>query len=174
MDTISSKRIHGFREKYNQQRRSFSQFIEWLHRQTDFEVANLRVATREEEARSIDLSLTMDGRPFTIEVKTEFAASSTGNLCFEVISQARVKERGVIGWGFKLESTDWITYILPSTGDLYIFDTDRLQKWIIANYQSLRNFSARNPDYFTLGVLMPITRVKELCRLTGNLSDQGG
>lgn len=171
MNSTTNKRVHDFREKYRQQQASFNWFIEWLHRNVEFDRGSLRIATREEEARSIDLSLRQHGKPLTIEVKTEFAASRTGNLCFEVISQARIRERGVIGWGFKLESTDWITYILPETGDLYIFDTVELQRWVVDNYQSLRNFSARNREYFTLGVLMPISRVKELCRLTGNLKD---
>lgn len=169
MNTTTNKRVHDFRKKYRQQRLWFNLFIEWLHRHN--QVDHLRVATRDEEVRAIDLVTIIDGKSVTIEVKTEFAASRTGNLCFEVISQARVKDRGVIGWGFKLDSTDWITYILPETGDLYIFDTEKLQSWVIENYQSLRNFSARNPDYSTLGVLMPISRVEELCRLRGNLSD---
>ena len=132
------------------------------------------MATRGEERRSIDLVATTGNVVTTVEVKTEFAAAKTGNIVFEVVSQARVGGNGVLGWGFKLEDTDLIAYIIPGPDEVYVFGTDSLQAFVLNNYSALRNFSAANDDYDTLGVLLPIKSVKDLCLASGRLPGESG
>ena len=132
----------------------------------------MREATQAEERSGLDLVITDEvGQTTTIEVKTEFRAATTGNLVFEVISQAVPKQPGVIGWGFKLEHTDLIAYIVPGPDEVYVFSCPVLQRWVIDNYGKLRNFAASNRAYTTLGVLMPISKLSDLVRYQGSLRE---
>jgi len=129
----------------------------------------LRKAIRDEERRSIDLVASFGNVIKNIEVKTEFAAAKTGNIVFEVVSQARTGDNGVLGWGFKLEDTHLIAYVIPGPDEVYLFEPGQLQAYVLNNYAALRNFSAANDGYDTLGVLLPLEKAKHFCLVQATL-----
>ena len=163
------KRVYDFADQYQAQQLYFSRFIAWYQRQYNPDL--LTLATEEQEKQSIDLVATTDGHSLTIEVKTEFAANKTGNLVFEVVSQARIGDNGVLGWGFKLEKTDVIAYLVPGPDKIYAFEPVELQAFVLENYSRLRNFTAKNKGYTTLGVLMPINLVAQVAHIIGDLGN---
>jgi len=161
MRNTTKKPVYDFREKYEQQENYFSNFIKCL---SEFRyITNINKSSMNEERKSIDLYFLYRGKWVTMEVKTDFKAAETGNLAYEIISQAYIRKNGVIGWGFKLEATDYLAYLVPKeTTEIYIFQTEKIQEWVIGNYYMLRNFSAKNRDYTTLGVLIPITKIENI------------
>ena len=170
MITILQKPVYDFNKQYKRQEEYFDRFIDWLDKV--WEPDKIVRATREEERSGIDLKVWLSATEFTFEVKTEFLAEKTGNLCFETVSYARPGNRGLVGWGLKMEETSNIIYIVPGPDDIYFFVPKTLQEWVLdpAVYSTLRPFAARNKDYVTLGVLMPLHRVRALCVAQGNLN----
>ncbi len=159
--------MYDFKRQYQEQAKYFDRFVVWYEHK--YMPDSLRVATREEERRSIDLVAITGTEIVTIEVKTEFAAATTGNIVFETVSQARIRKNGVLGWGFKLEDTDLIAYVIPGPDKVYIFETDAIQEFVLDNYPRLRNFKAENKDYLTLGVLLPLRWVEKVARVSETL-----
>ncbi len=99
------------------------------------------------------------GVVYHIEVKTEFSAERTRNLVFETVSIAQPHSmQNVLGWGLKDWFTHVILYIVPGKDEVYGFDFEALQTWVLDPpvYRTLKGFAAQNLGYVTLGVLMPI------------------
>ena len=168
MITITKKPVYDFKKQYKRQAEYFDRFIVWLEKL--WLPDKIRMATREEESQGIDLTIALTGHEFRFEVKTEFRAERTKNLCFETVSYASPGNRGKVGWGLKMEETSNIIYIVPGPDDIYFFVPEILQQWVFDNYSTLRPFVAKNEGYVTLGVLMPISKIQHLCVCQGNLN----
>jgi len=170
MITISDRQEYDFNEQFEKQKEYYVRFEEWFMRVWEPEA--IEPATRGEERSGIDMRVVMSDTVFTFEVKTEFRAKATGNLCFETVSYASPGARGQVGWGLKMEDTSNIIYIVPGPEDIYFFTPQSLQEWVLSPsvYRTLRPFAAQNKGYVTLGVLMPIHRVVKLCVAQGNLN----
>lgn len=95
-------------------------------------------------ARDIDLICALDGHHFSVEVKADQLATSTGNLFLETVS---VEARPSAGW-LTLTEADLLFYYCArppewaksphmETDCLFVFVTDRLRAWFAAERQRL-------------------------------------
>jgi hypothetical protein len=94
--------------------------------------------------RDIDLVCVLDGHRFTVEVKADQLATTTGNLFLETVS---VEAKPSAGW-LALTQADLLFYYCASppkgarsphseTDCLYVFVTHRLRDWFLAERQRL-------------------------------------
>ena len=166
--------IYNFQDCIERQADYFNAFSKWLLSKSN--IKECKLATEmEDKKQGIDLwIITQEGREIPFQVKTDFKAEKTRNICFETVSQAYPPEackESVIGWGFKLDKVQYITFIIAGEGSIYIFKPPKLFAWVMQNYNCLRGFKARNKTYDTLGVLLPLEEVKEICYYEGTIDD---
>ncbi len=94
--------------------------------------------------RDVDLVCKLDGHPFTVEVKADQRATTTGNLFLETVS---VEARPSQGWLTLTQAHLLFYYCAPpparcksphlTTDCLYVFLPDRLRDWFVADRRRL-------------------------------------
>jgi len=94
-----------------------------------------------------------------MQVKTDFIGHQSGNMAYEIVSQAYAGEGDPkLGWGLKLYQIDYLAYILAQTGLITIYSAPKLQGEVLSSYKQYTTFAAQNKGYLTLGVLVPLRR----------------
>lgn len=168
--------VYEFERQRNLQVHFVDAFANWMENRTDVNYINR--PTHIHYLSGIDLIVKLkDGRLVNFQIKTDFLADKTNNLPYGIISQAYSDRPSKIGWGFdftdeeKKDKYEYLVYIIAATGEIIIIRIRELAKWVIDNYKGLKNFSALNTDYATLGVLIPIEVVRKLAFITSNLTD---
>ena len=174
---MSSRQVYDFKKQLEKQKPYIERFIKWFD--DYYRPESIRYANAEEEARSIDLVAELSvTKELTIEVKTDFAAAKSGNLAFEIISQARVGTESALGWGLKLGDTDLLVYIIPGQlrepDKLWMLRPRIFQEFILQDYHSFHNFAVQNDGYKTLGILVPIPTVRRVEKLVYFFGDLPG
>lgn len=162
--------MYDFDQQIKEQEEYYTALMDWLKAQTN--IAEIQQATEEEDRhKGIDLwVVTTDNRRISLQVKIDFWSDKTGNLIFELISQA-YPDRAVLGWSFTT-SADYLLFLVALTGDVYIFKTHEYVEWVLNHYATLQNFSAANRGYKTLGCKVPLKDVVSVCFGRGNIDDR--
>lgn len=134
----------------------------WFGRRFD-----IRPATRAEQRRGIDRWFTdrASGERLSIEYKTDWTASRTGNCFVETVS---VDTADKAGWAVSSQA-QWLVYFLPDDGLAYVIPLVSLRaelpRW-------RREYPVRripNDGYHTVGLLVP---QDEFERLSGERTVQ--
>lgn len=113
---------------------------------------------RKYQEAGIDRILTRpDGTTVTVEYKFDLASLRTGNLFFETVS---VDKRNVPGWGWKSRADYWI-FLLPSM-EVLVVEPGRLRNLIWRNRLRFESKEVQNFGYKTLGVPVPLLKVREI------------
>lgn len=146
--------MYDFKEQVEKQERIFEAFNFWLLNRSTVE--RVECATRAEDLAGVDLWIYNPDK-MSMQVKIDFIGHSTGNMAYEIVSQAYVGEgEAKLGWGLKLSGIDYLAYILAETGLITIYSAPDLQARVLTLYKTYRTFAASNPNYLTLGVLVPL------------------
>jgi len=169
MKIITEKPVYDFKTKFAEQSEYFERFCHWLEKRPH--VRAIRVATNEEEKNGIDVIADTESGSVNFQVKTDFNTHWSGNIVFEIISQAYDDQGCVIGWGFNLLAVDYIVYIVAGTGEIYVFLAKDIVRWVIDNFNTLKPNNPKNPTYTTLNVLIPLKRIRDICRLSDQLNN---
>lgn len=168
----TKKHVYGFKDRLKAQAEFCKRFKTWLGSRPD--IRTVESATREQEFEGIDLRAYTNSGIMNVQLKTDFNAHRTRNVCFETISQAYPDRNGVLGWGFKLHSVDWLVWLIAGCNYMFFLRPERVVDWVIENYDSLENFSVENPEYVSLGVLIPIWRLRTDMGALGHSLPKGG
>jgi hypothetical protein len=166
--------IFSFKESFEKQKPYAELFEIWLSQREN--VINVEKATQANERQGIDYIITNnDNQVFNIQLKTDFLADKTGNILFEVISQAYKDRASVIGAEFNMPNADYIFYLFLPSGDLLCFKFRVLLDYVIENYNTFQNRAIANDNYGikykTLCLLIPVSQIKHLITHKGNLSE---
>ncbi|MEM7133356.1 MAG: hypothetical protein AAF702_44070 [Chloroflexota bacterium] len=115
----------------------------------------IRPATREEQRLGIDRYFTQftTGKTYTIEYKTDWTASRTGNAFVETVS---VDTMNIPGWIYTSQA-EWLIYYVPGRQVIYIGRLSALQEMIEEWVERFGPEKAiPNDGYFTQGILVPL------------------
>lgn len=137
--------------------------LEWLN---DLDCTKLVVNVSEDKwFQQLDIDLLQvkyDGEINKIEVKTDYIASKSGNMVYEVNSCKYTNTDGC----FVKTQSDFIFYYIVGTSYLLIFNTLELNEWIEINKDSLR---FDNMGDYAQGYIIPIRKVKEIALFKGKI-----
>lgn len=118
-------------------------------------------ASRQDERSGIDgiLECRKTKRKWTVEIKTDWRAASTGNVFIETMS---VDGKNVLGWAYT-SLAQLLVYYVPPLGKIYIASMAaikaRLPEW--ENQYDTRRIP--NKGYDTVGLLIPIAVFERDC-----------
>jgi hypothetical protein len=98
-----------------------------------------------------------DGSTVSVEYKFDLASSRTGNLFFETVS---VDNQNIPGWGWQSQAEYWI-FLLP-TMEVLVVEPGRLRNIIWCHRLELKEKEIQNRDYKTLGIPIPLPKVREI------------
>lgn len=97
-----------------------------------------------------------DIKVFKIEYKTDFLSSHTGNAFIETCSIFRNRVCKTKGWAYTSHA-DYIIYYIVGDEIVYIVPTDVIKDNVNIWKDKFGEKSARNRDYVTKGVPLPLT-----------------
>jgi len=110
------------------------------------------------EFRRRDIDFVVEG--WTVEVKTDFVASSSGKIPFELFADVW---RGKLGWGIYCEA-DYLFWYFPFENEFLQLKMSDFRRFCLKNAQS---FEARLMGDRAFGLLVPLELIKSQrwCRL---------
>lgn len=162
--------MYEFNKQIEGQKECFDLFVEWLKRRKS--IIEVTIASKEDDKNGTDLFVkTENGDTFRIQVKVDHKTDNTGNIVFETISQAYANKNSVIGAEFNMVNVDYIFFILSKSGRILGYKFTPLLEYVIDNYKTFENFQADNFGYKTLGIKIPVSKIKHLITHKGNLSE---
>lgn len=143
--------VHNFQESLARGTKSAHKVISYMSRKYGWHV---EVAAMSDELRGVDYWITTaTGSTVAIEVKSDFAAATTGNVFVETVSNFGKHK---LGWGLTCES-DFILYAVP--GKVLCATTPKIIKFMLVT-QWLKCYKlrrAKNETYESEGVLVPLS-----------------
>lgn len=127
----------------------------------------IRPATREEQRQGIDRWFTdrRSGERLSVEYKTDWTASRTGNVFVETVS---VDTAGKPGWAVSSRA-EWLVYFLPDDGLAYVIPFADLRRALPRFERDYPTRRIANRGYHTVGLLVP---QDEFERLSGERTVQ--
>lgn len=162
--------MYHFEEQIEKQKVYYEAFKQWLMSRMDY--MKCKDADPKSDLAGIDLIVTdFEGIEYNVQVKTDFKTDATGNLVAEIISQARYDKKAKLGWLFDLWVVDFLAYISAPSGSIRIFDAHKFFNFVLEHYRDFDNFTARNSDYITLGLLIPVKKIEDIIEIEGRLDD---
>ncbi len=121
----------------------------------------IQPATRAEQRKGIDRHLThrTSGETYTIEYKTDWTATRTGNAFIETIS---VDTEQIAGWAYTAEAS-WLAYYLPQGATVYLIAFSSLRIHL-PRWQQCYPPAPPIPNrgYHTHGLLVPLSAVGQI------------
>lgn len=126
-------------------------------------------ATRKEQLhKGIDFTVKKDGKSFTLEVKTEYRAESTGNVFWEM------EVDGKPGWTQKYgkDSHVVVCTLLPVKRIVYMYFSDslpRITRYVEDNFQSTKKIITNRKGwsdklYLSWGYLLPLEHLSKFAK----------
>jgi hypothetical protein len=124
-------------------------------------------ATRAEQRTGIDRHYTHKetGKSHTIEIKTDWTATRTGNAFIETTS---VDTMDIPGWAYSSQA-EWLFYYLPDQNELCVITFAALRQQLPDWIDEYPERVARNATYHTKGILVPLAVFKIHCAIIREL-----
>ena len=164
---------YSFSGQWEAQKPYSEKFVAWLEGQE--KVTSVREGSLKDDLKGIDFFVTTGNKTRTVQLKVDFKADKTGNLPVEALSQAYHYRNSVIGSVFAMEGVDLLFYLLIPSGRIKGYKTKNFLQFVIEHYGEFRNYVALNEnhgvEYRTLGVLVPIHKLKHLAIVDSRLTD---
>ncbi len=114
----------------------------------------------EYQKAGIDRLLTRpDGSMVKAEYKTDVKAKQTGNLFFEIVS---VDNRNIVGWGLTSQADLWIFFI-PGQ-EILVIEPGKFRWLVLEQLAILQKKVVQNRGYCTIGLPVPLAKVREIAR----------
>jgi hypothetical protein len=107
-----------------------------------------------------------DGSTVSVEYKFDLASSRTGNLFFETVS---VDNQNIPGWGWQSQAEYWI-FLLP-TMEVLVIEPGKMRNMIWCHRWELQEKEIQNVGYKTLGIPIPLSKVREIAYYTVQLEE---
>jgi hypothetical protein len=120
----------------------------------DVEICDSMSIQRQGIDRRISNPLTQE--VWSVEYKTDFQGAKTGNIFLEMCWKDRA------GWVLTTQS-DYVVYYLPEKC-IFIFRPEVIREHISSWLNSLKWRTVKNESYEAYGMLLPIERLKSLCK----------
>lgn len=108
------------------------------------------------------------GKPFGVEFKADIQAARTGNICAETESSAGLKE----GWALTARAA-LLIYYLPPSHTAYEVPMERFRSRLPEWQVLFPTKIARNRDYNTVNVLVPLHHLKSIATRTRLIPPDG-
>jgi hypothetical protein len=93
------------------------------------------------------------------EYKTDIKAKQTGNLFFEKVSVAHLNNPG---WGFNSQADLWIFFI-PGQ-EILVVEPGKFRLLVFEQKKSLEEKTVQNQGYCTIGLPVPLEKVRKIAR----------
>jgi len=127
--------------------------------------------TREQQQRGIDRTFIKRGATqfrFTVEYKTDWTASRTGNVFVETVS---VDSANKPGWAFASQA-DLLIYYVPGDDLIYVMFLSKLRR-MLPRWQGQYPSAPPIPNkgYNTLGLLVPMHEFEQHSKQVINIAD---
>lgn len=106
-----------------------------------------------------------DGSTVKVEYKFDLASSRTGNIFFETVS---VDKRNIPGWGWSSQADYWI-FLLP-TLEVLVVEPSQMRTLAWQYREQLVDKEIQNLGYKTIGIAIPLERVRAIARCVKNLN----
>jgi hypothetical protein len=100
-----------------------------------------------------------DGSITKAEYKTDVKAKQTGNLFFEIVS---VDNRNIVGWGLTSQADLWIFFI-PGH-EILLIEPGKFRWLVLEQLATLQKKVVQNRGYCTIGLPVPLAKVREIAR----------
>lgn len=99
------------------------------------------------------------GARASVEYKTDTQSHKTGNIFIEIWSN---KESGKRGWAYTT-TAQWLYYYVLGAEEVYIVDVVKLKLYLKNWEKQFIIKGAKNPNYSSEGMLVPIEIFKSIC-----------
>ncbi len=138
---------------------------EWLTQ--SYKILNVSDIKLYQESGIDRILMRPDGSTIRVEYKFDIASSRTGNLFFETVS---VDTRNVPGWGWSSQADYWI-FLLPSM-EVLVVEPSQLRTLAWQYRDQLVDKAIQNLGYKTMGIAIPLDKVRAIARCVKALSTQ--
>jgi len=120
----------------------------------------ISVVDRASQRSGIDRVFTRrdGGHRLTIEYKTDWTASKTGNAFVETVS---VDTASKAGWAYTSRA-DFLIYYLPDDRLIYVIQFSKLRRRLDRWNRQYRQKAIPNQGYNTVGLLVPLREFEQL------------
>lgn len=98
------------------------------------------------------------GTRASVEYKTDTQSHKTGNMFLEIWSN---KESGKRGWAYTT-TAQWLYYYVLGAAEVYIVSVPQLKLYLESWEKQFVKKSARNPNYSSEGMLVPLDIFKTI------------
>lgn len=95
----------------------------------------------------------------SVEYKTDAREADTGNVFIEIWSN---KEAGKRGWAYT-SLAQWLYFYLPGSNECCVIEMTALKQQLAYWRDTYRRVTVRNPNYTTIGIVVPSAIFKEVC-----------
>jgi hypothetical protein len=112
----------------------------------------IQKATLGQQRLGIDRVFLKDDKVIQVEYKTDLIAHRSGRMFIETISR---DTDGKQGWALTSRA-DMLVYFVPGTKTVYVVTPEALREYLPVWQEAYPTRSARNVDYATHGVLVPV------------------
>ena len=99
------------------------------------------------------------GARASVEYKTDTQSHKTRNIFIETWSN---KESGKKGWAYTT-TAQWLYYYVLGDSEVYIVDVVQLKLYLNNWQKQFQKKGAKNPNYSSEGLLVPIEIFKSVC-----------
>ena len=94
----------------------------------------------------------------SVEYKTDTQSHKTGNIFIEVWSNKEVDKRG---WAYTT-TAQWLYYYVLGTNEVFVVDVAKMKLYLNNWEKQFIKKSAKNPNYSSEGMLVPIEIFKSV------------
>lgn len=99
------------------------------------------------------------GARASVEYKTDTQSHKTGNIFIEIWSNKEASKRG---WAYTT-TAQWLYYYVLGDGEVYIVDVVKLKLYLKNWEKQFIIKGAKNPNYSSEGMLVPVEIFKSIC-----------
>lgn len=122
---------------------------------------DIQPATREQQRQGIDRIFRnrRTGKTLTVEYKTDWTASKTGNAFVETLSADKDRKAG---WALTSQA-DYLVYCVPGDGAaIYIIPMQRIRAKLFDWSLACEERKIKNEGYNTVGLLVPLCEFERI------------
>lgn len=164
--TIQSKsKIYDFKSQEFIGKQGESILDKWLS--SAYRILDVSGVNKYQDAGIDRILMRPDGTTVNVEYKFDLASSRTGNLFFETIS---VDNQNIPGWGWRSQADYWI-FLLP-TMEVLVVAPGRMRNLVWRSRLEVKDKEVQNVGYKTLGIPIPLSKVREIAYYTVQLDQE--
>lgn len=158
-----TKTVHNFQESLRRGKADEALLDRYFRKWYTVETIPVSIEQRIHADR---LFIRPDGSQLTVEYKADHRADETGFLFLETVAN---DVSGAPGWVYSTQA-DRIVWLLPESGLIMSLPAVRLREAMPIFKWECREASSANPNYNSVGLIVPVSRVRRLCDWVDNVN----